>query len=229
MSQWLCRDRWPVDPFGCVYLLRAVDMVGARKFGEQWQPPAKLTEETATDVAAYDRGWITSEEFLTVSRLVAERCATSELEAIRLEGAQVIAMDADEWLLEHSREGDACFRTGHVFLPNKVLPVFLRRGSLEKFIAGLIPTAPAPVGQPGPPEQYDWDEGFQFMRQELDKRGDPKDPLNERPKGWRADADVARAVAAHIAIDGQEPDFKHTGRVIRPKLKAWRAEQVERN
>ena len=80
----------------------------------------------------------------------------------------------------------------------------------------------------GPPVQYDWDEGFQFMRRELDKRGDPVDPINA-VKGWRSEADVARLVAAHVAIGRQQPDLKHTERTIRPKLKEWRAEQAERN
>ena len=74
----------------------------------------------------------------------------------------------------------------------------------------------------GPPVQYDWDEGFQFMRRELDKRGDPVDPINA-VKGWRSEADVARLVAAHVAIGRQQPDLKHTERTIRPKLKEWRA------
>jgi hypothetical protein len=80
----------------------------------------------------------------------------------------------------------------------------------------------------GRPEQYDWDEGFQFMRAELDKRGDPRNPINA-VKGWRSAADVARLVAAHIAIGDQQPDFKHTARVIRLELQKWRAEQAERN
>jgi hypothetical protein len=89
------------------------------------------------------------------------------------------------------------------------------------------PEPPQPARR-GPPEKYDWDEGFQFMRSELDKRGDPKKPINA-VKGWRSDADVARLVAAHIAIGDQQPDHKHTARVIRPKLKEWRAEQAKRN
>jgi hypothetical protein len=131
MSQWLWRSGWPADPYGHVYLLRAVDMIGAARLGEQWRPPPQPTEETATATGEIDQAWVAGEDFLGVSRLVADRCATSELEAIRLDGDQVIVMNADEWLLEHSREGDACFRTGHVFLPDKDQPVFLRRGSLE--------------------------------------------------------------------------------------------------
>src|SRR5262245_16899269 len=93
---------------------------------------------------------------------------------------------------------------------------------------------PEPLPEPeparrGPPEQYDWDEGFQFMRRELDKRGDPKNPINA-VEGWRSDADVARLVAFHIALPGgREPDPKHTARVIRSELKKWRAEQRSRN
>jgi hypothetical protein len=88
------------------------------------------------------------------------------------------------------------------------------------------PAEPEPARR-GSPAKYDWGEGFLFMRQELDRRGDPLDPLNA-VDGWRSDADVARVVAAHIAIGGG-PDLKHTERVIRPELKKWRAEQAERN
>jgi hypothetical protein len=81
----------------------------------------------------------------------------------------------------------------------------------------------------GHPEEYDWGEGIQFMRRELDKRGDPRNPINA-VEGWRSDADVARSVAAHIALpNGRAPDFKHTARIIRPELKRWRAEQQSRN
>jgi hypothetical protein len=98
----------------------------------------------------------------------------------------------------------------------------------------LEPPPPARRGgRPGRPEQYDWDEGFQFMRRELDKRGDPLDPTNAVEK-WRTDFDVAKLVAAHIAIgdrksEPKEPDLKHTARRIRPELEKWRAEQAERN
>ena len=64
------------------------------------------------------------------------------------------------------------------------------------------------------------------MRQELDTRGDPANPINA-VEGWRSDADVARLVAAHIAIDDRPPDLKHTARTIRRELEKWRAEQAE--
>jgi len=87
---------------------------------------------------------------------------------------------------------------------------------------------PAEPIRRGSPEQYDWEEGFLFMHQELNKRGDPKNPINA-VDGWRSDADVARLVAAHVAIDGRQPDLKHTARVIRRRLKEWRAGQAEHN
>jgi hypothetical protein len=83
----------------------------------------------------------------------------------------------------------------------------------------------------GPPHQYDWDEGFQFMRQQLDRRGDPLLPDNAEA-GWRSDADVVRAVADHIALPGEEPedpprqpDFRHAKRRVGPELEKWRSEQ----
>jgi hypothetical protein len=159
MSQWLWRDSWPADPYGLVYLLRAVDATGAATLGERWQPPAQPTEETAlaawlrgcreAEALEIDRTWIASKDFLDTSRLVAERCASGKLEAVLLDREQVIAMGANEWALEDSREGDACFRMGHVFLADRALPVFIRRASLEKFIAGLGgPSAPQDTQPP---------------------------------------------------------------------------------
>jgi hypothetical protein len=83
----------------------------------------------------------------------------------------------------------------------------------------------------GPPHQYDWDEGFQFMRRELGQRGDPLLPENA-VAGWRSDADVVRAVVAHIALPGEkpddpprEPDFRHARKRVDPELKKWREQQ----
>jgi hypothetical protein len=146
-SQWQCRKHWPADPYGHVYLLRAVEMIGAAKLGEQWRPPPQLTEETAFGAAEIDRAWIGSEEFLTISRLVADQCAAGALMAVRHDGGEVVAMDATEWLLEYSREGDACFRTGHIFLPNKALPMFVRKRDVDALVATL--SAP-PEEQPAP-------------------------------------------------------------------------------
>ena len=100
------------------------------------------------------------------------------------------------------------------------------------------PASPSPQVEPepppvkptrrGPPERYDWDEGFQFMRRELDNRGDPLAPENA-VEGWRSDADVARLVAAHIAT-GEPTARSQTHRAnYSSELQKWRAEQAERN
>lgn len=74
----------------------------------------------------------------------------------------------------------------------------------------------------GRPDRYDWDEGFQYMHKLLGERGDPMKPGNAMPN-WRSEADISRAVAAHIAEpNGQEPDHKHVMRCIAPELKKWR-------
>ena len=74
---------------------------------------------------------------------------------------------------------------------------------------------------PGAPVIYDWDEGFQFMIKELTQRGDPLKE-NATP-GWKSDADVGRAVAAHLLLkDGAEPDHKHVMKRIKPELIKWR-------
>jgi hypothetical protein len=99
------------------------------------------------------------------------------------------------------------------------------------------PGAPA-VGEPaeaesdesprGTPEQYDWDEGFRYVRKLWAELGDPRRPENAKD-GWRADADVGRAVQEYIRKPDpkepgsfKEPDFKHTMNCIRPLLKELR-------
>lgn len=74
----------------------------------------------------------------------------------------------------------------------------------------------------GRPDRYDWDEGFQYMHKLLGDRGDPLKKENAE-LGWRSDADIGRAVSAHIAEpNGQEPDHKHVMRRIRSELSKWR-------
>jgi hypothetical protein len=81
----------------------------------------------------------------------------------------------------------------------------------------------APGSLAGAPNKYDWDEGFLFMLKELKQRGDPLKPENVMP-GWKSDADVGKAVAAHIRLkDGTEPDHNHCMRRIKPKLREWRS------
>jgi hypothetical protein len=76
----------------------------------------------------------------------------------------------------------------------------------------------------GAPTLYDWEEDFLFLRKILapEKQGDPLDPEFAKD-GWRSDADVGRAVAEHIAVDGREPDLKHVMRKIGPELEKWRS------
>jgi hypothetical protein len=74
---------------------------------------------------------------------------------------------------------------------------------------------------PGAPEQYHWDDGFWYMRDLLDRRGDPKNRENPNPiKDWRSNADLYRAVLDYLEdVWGEVPDFKHAEKVIRPQLK----------
>jgi hypothetical protein len=83
----------------------------------------------------------------------------------------------------------------------------------------------------GHPDEYDWDEGFQFMCRELDRRGDPLLPENA-VAGWRSEADVVRAVIAHITLPGEkpgdpprEPEFRNARRRVASELEKWRSEQ----
>jgi hypothetical protein len=249
MSQWLSRDLWPDDPFGHVYLLRAVDMIGTAKLGEQWRPPPQPTEETAVAAAELDRAWVASEEFLTVSRQVANACADDELEAVQLDGDQVIAMDAGEWLREHEREKDACLRTGHVFLPDsaKAVPVFLRGWSLKKYIAGLAPPAliapaapeepkqpapadiePAPVTTPTSPRgakpKSFWPDVKKRVFEMLDYYGPPSSDDPELPN----QAAVERRVADFLQERGVTAAESTLRTHVSTYIEEWKAEKADK-
>jgi hypothetical protein len=140
-----------------------------------------------------------------------------------------------------------------IYTPEGLGKIFVRRDNLHRAIEEMVSAsatavdAPAPMADvatpqrapkaqsedveqsgPGAPEQYHWDDAFKFMRDLLDKRGDPKKPEN-RVRDWRSNADVARAVMRYLEGEWEEfPDFKHTERVIRPELKNWRKEQEQK-
>jgi hypothetical protein len=184
-------------------------------------------------VGAYDQAWIVSEEFLTVIRLVADRCAAGELEAIRLDGAQVIEMDAAEWLREHSREGDTCFKTGHVFLPKyKVLPVFLRLASLEKFIGTLKPPIQAaPEGETEAPAKSRPPQGgrppavdTKMVQEEIFRLMDHHAEFSDDDPAWNAQARLEEALEEFcrktFKVVPSEPTIR---RYVQTGLETWRA------
>jgi hypothetical protein len=91
-----------------------------------------------------------------------------------------------------------------------------------------VPEASSEESPRGTPEQYDWDEGFRHVRKLWAELGDPRRPENAKD-GWRADADVGRAVQECIRKPDpnepdsfKEPDFKHTMKRIGPLLKELR-------
>jgi hypothetical protein len=94
--------------------------------------------------------------------------------------------------------------------------------------AQAVPEAESEESSRGPPEQYDWDEGFRHVRKLWAELGDPRLPENAKD-GWRADADVGRAVQEYVRKPDpeepgsfKEPDFKHTMNCIHPLLKELR-------
>jgi hypothetical protein len=68
----------------------------------------------------------------------------------------------------------------------------------------------------GAPEEYDWEEGKQFLLNELKRRGSPREKVN-RTNAWKSVSDAARLVAKHLAKRDQHPDFT----TIRKKTTAW--------
>jgi hypothetical protein len=82
--------------------------------------------------------------------------------------------------------------------------------------------APSPVHRKtgaGHPDEYDWDEGKQFVMQELERRGDPTRPEN-RTKDWRSKTDIARKLIDHLTRFGDDdagPDLS----TARGRVRGW--------
>jgi hypothetical protein len=143
MSFWTYRDGWPADRINHVFLLRAVDKVGATLFGEWWCPPSQGPFEgrkTARRVAKFGKAWLATERFRDVRTLMAKACEAGQLQAVYLNNIEPVPMGTREWL----GDVNTYFEQGHIFLPNGTFPIFVREPSLDHFIAGLTPVAATP-------------------------------------------------------------------------------------
>jgi hypothetical protein len=139
MSLWTHREGWPADRINHVFLLRAVDRVGATLFGEWWCPPSQGPFEghkIARQVAKFGKAWLETERFRDVRILMAKACEANELQSVYFNGNEPVAMGSREWALENV---DAYFEQGHIFLPNGTFPIFLREPSFDRFVVGLTP------------------------------------------------------------------------------------------
>ena len=98
---------------------------------------------------------------------------------------------------------DPLNRGPNTVVEGKRRPVFFIRSELEKLVE-------AEFGVPrrsGRPREHDWGEGKLFGEELLKTQGDPTRPENQ-VEGWRSQADLARAIMAHMAkhsTDGKEP------------------------
>ena len=98
---------------------------------------------------------------------------------------------------------DPLNRGPNTVVEGKRRPVFFIRSELEKLVE-------AEFGVPrrsGRPREHDWGEGKLFGEELLKTQGDPTRPENQI-EGWRSQADLARAIMAHMAkhsTDGKEP------------------------
>jgi hypothetical protein len=150
MSLWTFREGWPADRVNHVFLLRAVDKVGATMFGEWWCPPSQGPFEghkTARRVAKFGKSWLGTERFRDVCTLMAKACEAGQLQAVYLNNVEPVPMGTREWL----GDVNTYFEQGHIFLPNGTFPIFLREPSFDLFVAGLTPvTATPPEGEPVP-------------------------------------------------------------------------------
>ena len=86
------------------------------------------------------------------------------------------------------------------------------------------PTEPErPRSRAGRKAEYEWVEAKQYLEKIVHQRGDPDNEHDEAPD-WKSDADIARAVLAHLehlAKKGEPtPDLGTVSNKIRPWLKA---------
>ena len=82
---------------------------------------------------------------------------------------------------------------------------FLFAGEFEKLVEAEFKVR----RRSGRRRKHDWDEGELFGKEQLKTKGDPTKPENQE-KGWESQADLARAIMAHMAKyseDGEEPPF----------------------
>ena len=106
--------------------------------------------------------------------------------------------------------------------PNTVVggkrrPVFFMRGEWEKLVKAEF----ALISRSGRPREHDWDEGKLFGEKLLKTQGDPTRPENQI-EGWRSQADLARAIMAHMAkhsTDGKEPPLSSAQNLAAKLLK----------
>jgi hypothetical protein len=156
MSLWTFREGWPADRVNHVFLLRAVDKVGATLFGEWWRPPSQGPFEghkTARRVARFGKDWLATERFRDVRILMAKACEANELQSVYFKGNERMEMGSGEWALE---DVSAYFEQGHIFLPDGTFPIFVREPDLDRYIAELVPAPAAPPeGEPvsAPPRE----------------------------------------------------------------------------
>jgi len=108
--------------------------------------------------------------------------------------------------------------------------IYIRRSSLESFIAERELVAPVATEQPakrGSPEKYDWDDIEQFVRQEFIKRGDFQKPEN-KVKGWRSQNDLIELIEEYLQVRNEEiPGLtqmkKRVGKIL-AKIRSAKAE-----
>ena len=118
--------------------------------------------------------------------------------------------------------------------PMEQCRIVVSRDNLDAFLkmsAPLLKPTPkkkrrkAKPSRAGAPEQHDWEEGELFVKQELNRRGNPLDK-NNQTEGWKTITDVAKLVRDHLgelSKDGVRPDMSTT----RGKVSDW-IEEFER-
>jgi hypothetical protein len=170
---WGHEHDWPVNPINFVFLLRTTDQVGRAMFGDEWHRPS-------FDPA--DRN--SARHFQRVIETIAQACETGDLPAAFQQGdGEMVTLEARDW---HAKDWKYYFVDGDIEVPAsyfesfeheqvvtswKKCPIFIRRESLDRFIAkiqsetaGEPQSAPAHSGFPGRPSSS------QLVDGELERR-----------------------------------------------------------
>lgn len=216
--------RLPV-PAGHVSLHEAVDLVGQKLPGIKWRPFATADEPAREGMVFSDPSG--------VFKKIAEACEDGRVIAAYRSNWDGGAAELDKRVWQLPRVA-SYFITGTIDQDLPLLDergrhhpdgptarcrceIFIRRNSLDDFVAGLEPAVTHGDGtspRRGAPEILDWEEIRLFSFKQLDDKGDFALEKN-RVKGWRTSADLYRLIGDHMgdecpslsSLKERVPDF----------------------
>jgi hypothetical protein len=151
-----------------------------------------------------------------IERAIAEACEAGDIAAAyrsRTGGAD--ELDRSVWRMPHWRNyfADGMIELILPLLDERDQPnvngftarcpreIFVRKDSLDRFIASIEPVSKPAAHSGGRPPEYECVEIKLFFQQLLKERGDPTDEKDHRP-GWKSKADAMKVIRDHMEKQG---------------------------